>query len=187
MPVGDRARGWEKERPSDATFWADGTETRFAYRGPVQAWWWRLAGWKHAAVKLGTFAAAFASWQGMVHHPYTTTRITALLTGLAGGYALVKVVVWREEWEHARAVVRPLHHALAGVLDAPARPKDWLTVPMDYATNRDAEIVIRVPDDFTASDRDRDDVTRAVEAKLPRLEAPDADWSRLHGHRPRIV
>jgi hypothetical protein len=176
------ARGWEKERLSDATFWADGTLTRHAYWGGPQAWWWRRAGWKRALSKsLTTVVCTVVTW-GMFAHRPGTERVTAVVSGAAAGCALVRFLLWLEIRKHNRDVVRPLHSALSGIFDAPRPPK----IPLDYATNRAAEILLYPPKDFTGGDRDRDDIARALEAKLPRLDSPEIDWSRLHSHKPRI-
>ena len=121
---------------SDATFWADGTVTRHAYYGAAQAWWWRLAGWKIAAVKLGALTAAAAIGWGLLLHRDGTARTLAVLTGGLLGAGLIRLVIWREQWGHYRSVIRPLHHMLAGIVDAPPRPRDWITVPLDYATDK---------------------------------------------------
>src|SRR5215469_8769374 len=179
-------RGWERERLSDATFWADGTDTSFAYWGSWQARWWRRAGWKRALSKTVTAAVCVLVAWGMLAHRAATTRVLAAAVGLVTGWGLIRLFIWREEWRHYRSVIRPLHHMLAGILDAPPAPRDWITVPLDYATDKDAEVVIYPPKGFLGGDRDRDDITRAVETALPGLQEPDIDWSRLHGHKPRI-
>jgi len=174
--------GWERERRSDATFWSDGTTTRHAYWGPAQAWWWRRAGWKRALAKAPVIPAAY----GMLFHRAVTERALAVATGAAGGLGLVRFFTWREQWGHDRAVVKPLACRLTALLDQPVRDRrSWLTVPPDYGTDDAAEIVIGVPEDFTAADRDMEDLTRAVTVSTGWM-APKAE-PVLRSRHPRLV
>jgi len=176
-------RGWEKQHRSDATFWSDGTTAQFAYWGPWQERWWRRAGWKRALSKLVTTIVCAAVAGGMLFHRAGTERVLAVVTGAAAGAALVRFLLWLEVRAHNKDIVGPLNDALTEIFDAPRRP----SVPLDYATNRDMEILLWPPGNFTGGDRDREDVERALTAKLPRLEAPEIDWTRLDSHKPRIA
>jgi hypothetical protein len=171
-----------RRRRSDATFWADGTVTDHAYWGQWQARMWKRAGWKRALARLVVAAVVAGLW----FHRAFTERATAVACGLAAGYGLIRLVLWWENWGHYRQVVRPLHYKLAGFLDAPARPRDWLDIPKDYATNPDAVSHIYPPKDLLGGDRDKEDITLAVQTALPGLQDPDIDWSRLGSHKPRI-
>lgn len=167
---------------SDATFWKDGTEAQPTHWSSNPRWP-RLAGWKRAVITC--WAPWLAAW-AVAAHRAAAERTLAVVCGLAAGLGFIRAVRWREEWQHYRTRVRPLHYALTGTLEAPRRPRDWLAIPADFATNKDAQVVIRPPQGFTASDRDRDDITRAVAAKLPELQDPDVEWL-LSSHKPRIV
>jgi hypothetical protein len=172
-------------RRSDATIWHDGTEAE-PHHWSRNPWWPRLAGWKRAVVMFWVPGAA--GW-ALLFHRGGTERVMAVVAGVLLGCALIRAALWWPEWGHYRSRVRPLHWKLAPLLALPpsTKPGDWLAIPPDYATNRDAEVVLYPPRDFTASDRNRDDVQRAVAVALPELEAPDFDFGALAGHKPRII
>src|SRR6185437_6119403 len=117
---------------------------------------------------------------------YAEWGMALVLGPLAGWQALRAVRAWLAH-RHFRDSYRPLHTALAPVLDIPdaTPPRSWLEVPHDYGRRPDAEIVVYPPEGFTASERARDDVTRAVTAKLG-IEAPESSWE-LDKRPPRIV
>src|SRR5262249_60499301 len=89
------ARGWEREYPSDATIWADGTVTRHARWGPVQAWWGRLAGGKHGAIKLGALTCTAAVARGMLLHRAAAERMLAVITGALTVAGLIRAAIGR--------------------------------------------------------------------------------------------
>jgi hypothetical protein len=125
----------------------------------------------------GTLASAAVLYGLLVARGVTLLA----LAGLAA--AVATVATWRawvlaRQWNHRRLWVRPLHRALAKELDAP---------PTRLAIEPDrSKAVIGLPEEFTASDREREAITRAVTAKLA-IEAPEADWSKLHGKRPQVT
>lgn len=169
---------------SDATFLADGTQAEPHYWGRGnESRWALLAGWKRAAIRL----AAVALVLGLLWYRQPTEWLLAVVLGPATGLLAVRGLRAWFTFEHYREKILPLHYALSPVLDIPpaTRPRTWLTVPADYGRNPDAEIVIYPPDDFTASDQDKQTVTRTVTSKLG-IEAPEASWL-LDGRKPRIV
>lgn len=173
----------QKRPKSDATFWRDGTTTNeHPYWGPAQAWWWKKAGWK----KDGAAALCVLLAWGYVQHPAGTEWLLACtLSPAAGVYA---VVCFRrlQGFRHYWTKVKPLAFALAAVLDQPvSAPRSWLHVPVNYAADPEAEVVIDVPGDFTGADRDMEDVTRAVAAKLA-FPNPQVT-PRLGGRAPCLV
>src|SRR5262249_29917999 len=101
------ARRREREYPSDATIGADGTVTRHGRWGPVQAWWWRLAGWKHGAIKLGALTCTAAVAWGMLLHRAAAERMLAVITGALTGAGLIRLVIWRGQRGEYRAAIRP--------------------------------------------------------------------------------
>lgn len=169
---------------SDATFLADGSHAQPHYWGRgEESRWALLAGWKRAAIRW----AAVGVTAGWMFRREATAWVLAVTLGPAAGLLAVRAVRGIREFGHFRSRVLPLHFALAPTLGVPmaAKPKTWLEIPPDYLARKDAEVVIKLPDDVTGSDGDRKDVARAVTAKLG-MEAPDIDW-RLGGRDPRIV
>ena len=170
-------------RRSDATVFKDGTKdgtdpTHWS-RSP---WWPRLAMWKRAVIR---DVAAAAGWALLIYRA-AALRASAVILGAVLGCGIIRGIRWREEWHHYRTRVRPLAYALAGVLGQPVeKPRLWLAVPQDYATREDAEVVIDVPHGFTGSDRDMEDITRAVTAKLG-FPNPEAE-QKLRSHKPQLI
>jgi len=151
-------------------------------------WWWGSepprvrAGWKHAA-QIAGLALTACSW--LTHRTATEWALVCIL-GPVAGVGLVMCFRRVEEWQHWRTKIMPLAWALVPVLDQPAAgARSWLHVPEDYASNPEAEVTIDVPREFTGADRELDDVTRAVTAKLgfpnPQVTA------RLGGRAPCLV
>ena len=170
-------------RRGDAGFFRDGTREPGLLSpsaDPKTEW----AYWKRAAVFWLVAGLALGWWRWRAG--------TEWVLGIAAGTAAGALAVWAawtvRMWEHHREKEFPLHVALAPVLGIPltTRPREWLEIPVDYATNTEAEVVIYPPGDFTGSDADRQAVTRTVTAKLPEIEAPDAQWN-LGGREPHII
>jgi hypothetical protein len=176
----------QQQRPkpkSDATFWRDGEVNERAFWGAPQAWWWRLAGWKKTAAYL---LAVLLTW-GFITHRTATEWLLALTLGPAAGIAAVRGLRAIVRWEHNRTKVRPLHWALVPRLGLPqsAKPADYLTVPVDYATDLDTEVVIGVGPDFTGEARELEDITRTVSVKLG-IPNPQVT-PRLGGREPCLI
>jgi hypothetical protein len=129
---------------------------------------------------------AAVGW-ALLFHRAAAERTSAVVLGVGLGGVTIVALLRLEHRAHFRSRVRPLHYALAPMLGIEAKPRQWLDVPLDYATNNKAEIVLYVPKEFTGTDRDKEDIERAVTSRLPELEAPDFDWYRLDGMRPRVV
>jgi hypothetical protein len=173
------------KRRSDSTFFAAGTYAEPHYWGRgEESKWALLPGWKRAMFRWIPVLLLLGWWQWRTGTEWTLGIAGGVALGLMALYA---IAAWRD-FGHYRTKMLPLHHALAPVLDIPmaTRPRTWLDVPRDYGERPDAEITVYPPPSFTASDRDKEDVTRAVTAKLG-IEAPDADWSGLAGSKPRII
>lgn len=170
---------------SDSTFFADGTHADPHYWGRGgESKWALLAGWKRAAIRWTCLVVP----AGLLWWRTGTEWVLALLIGPYAGYLGLRAVASWQEFGHYRTKLLPLHYALAPVLEIPmaTKPRTWLDVPHDYGTRPDAEITVYPPDGFTASDRDKEAVTRAVTAKLG-IEAPEPDWSKLAGRKPKIT
>jgi hypothetical protein len=177
----------QKQKParrpkSDATFWRDGTYFKRPY------WWWGdeppkvPAGWKILARVLVLVMVAY----GLAAHRTGTALLLAMVLGTAAG--VYGVVLFRrlQDWGHDRTVVKPLAARVAGVLDqVVADRRSWLAVPQNYSTSDDAKIVVEVPPDFTAAERDMEDITRAVTVSTGWV-APNVA-PELKSRHPRLV
>ena len=73
---------------------------------------------------------------------------------------------------------QPLKRTLAAELGGPP-------ARLEIKADR-SRVVVGLAEEFTASDRDREAITRVVTAKLA-LEAPDVDWSKLTGRKPQVT
>ena len=169
---------------SDATFWAAGAHAEPHYWGRGgESKWALLPGWRRAAIRWSC-VLLLAGWLGWRE---VTEWALVFTIGPALGWYGLRAVREVRAFGHYRSRVLPLHFALAPTLDVPmaTKPRTWLDVPADYGTRQDAAIVVYPGDGFTASDRERADITRAVTAKLG-IEAPDVAWE-LEGRKPRIT
>jgi len=144
------------------------------------------AGWKKVLATGAAVAVAGVTGWGLLTHLLATERGTALVLGAAAGIQLIRGFLWWERFEHDRTVVRPLASRTAGVLDqAVGDRRTWLKVPWDYRINPDATIRIDVPADFTAAERDMEDITRAVTVSTGWV-APQVE-PLLKSRKPRLV
>jgi hypothetical protein len=177
-----KQRPQPKRRKHNATFWRDGTYLE-------QPYWWPgtepprvRAGWKRAA---GVVSLAWLAYS-LVSHPVATERAVLLVLGPVTGVALVLAFRRWQGWEHDRTVIKPLASRLAGVLDQEVRERrQWLDVPPDYGTSDQAKIVVGVPADFTAAERDMEDITRAVTVSTG--WAAPVPSHELKSRHPRLV
>ena len=139
--------------------------------------WHHLPRLHRAGVRTGSTLAALAAGYGLIAARAFTVAVLAVVAacGVAWG-------CWRAyrrvcRWQHHRRWVKPLHRTLTPVLGA-APPR--LEIERDRS-----RVVVGLPEAFTGGDRDREDVTRAVTAKLA-IEAPDATW-KLDGRKPQVT
>lgn len=168
------------KRRSDATFLKDGTDAEASHwsRNP---WWPLLAGWKRAAVRLLPPGMAWC----LLFYRGATERATAVITGLGAGCGLILAYLWWEERDH-RHKVGQFAKAIAAPAGHPAiEARKAVHVPADYRTREDAEVIIDVPHDFTGADRDMEDITRAVTAKLGLLNP--CVTPALNSRNPRLI
>ena len=162
---------------TDATFLRGPTKILHP-RGRLSPHWWHWrAGWHRGVIRLAAVLAACAVVLGLV--VATMITIAALLAAVLAAAAFAGACLWRAAvgWRHHRMWVRPTHRALAAELGAPP-------VRLQIAPDR-SRVELALPEEFTASDRDREAITRIVTTRLA-LEAPDADW-KLTGAKPQVT
>ena len=165
-----------------------------------RSWWHWRPGWHRGAARLAALTAAAALAYGLICDLAVTARCMAACAAAVAGWVAWRVcrgvrrwyracpwdrdhpwqstgealtLPWRHFWHYRR----PLRYALTqelGVL--PGR----IAIAFDRS-----EVTVRLPADFTGSDKGREAVARAVTTKLA-LEAPDPVW-KLHGARPRVT
>ena len=168
-------------RRSDATFWRDGTEAE-AHHWSRNPWWPRLAGWKRAAV---TFWVPLAVGWCVLFRRAATEWASAVIAGVAFGCGLILAYLWWDEREHRRKVTQFAKAIAAPAGYAAIEAPKAVHVPTDYLDREDAEIVVDVPPDFIARDRDMDDITQAVTVKLG-LPNPKVTKA-LDSRTPRLI
>lgn len=162
---------------TDATWLHDGDNVRAWHNHASK--WSRMAHWKRSAIR-NTVAVMIpvTAWD-LRYHTRDTIAILAVLAAVLAFHGTVRAVTWARLWKHHRDYVQPLHYSLTRELGAP--PKR-LEIEPDRTQG-----VIWLPEDFTGvTDRERQAILHVVTTKLG-IEAPDADWSRLTGRKPRVT
>ena len=130
------------QRRTDATFLSAGTKA-----GGVPGWfttgqpgrWAYLPGWKRAAIRWFTVAAA----AGLLVRPLPTTVALGVLAigGAAAGWPRF------QRWRYERRVVRPVYLQLCQYLgtEPGERPGRWLDIPAGFAADPDARVTLVYP------------------------------------------
>ena len=161
---------------TNATFWR--APTKALHPTADKSWWHWRPGHHRSGIRLGAVTTVLAIGAGLI---LDTTLTLVMLAAVALGAALFGLL-WAHgrvrAWQHYRTWERPLHRALTPVLGGP---------PARLAIERDrSAVTLHLPEAFTGDDRDREAIVRAVTTKLA-LEAPDVDWSKLHGKTPLVT
>jgi hypothetical protein len=130
-----------------------------------------------AAIRTGTTILAAMAAAGLVAAPAVTLTALAIAAAAAVALALWKTVRAALAFRFRYRWVRPLHRALTPALGVPPAS---LQVTPDRS-----RVVVALPEGFTGGERDTEEITRAVTAKLA-IEAPDAHWA-LHGKNPQVT
>lgn len=139
---------------TDATAFRRGTKV-LAPNGRTIKWSY-LSRAERAAWRLGTLAVVSSGGYGMAVAP--TVTVDSIYAAGAGGVAYgahrTRRAVRRRK--HYREWVRPLHKALAASptlaplgISTWTDPDTYLSVPVDYATNDQAEVRMKLPEDFS--------------------------------------
>lgn len=146
---------------------------------PVVRWhhWPRL---HRAGVRTVSTFTVFLLLYGLA-----AARTVTLAVLAAAAFVLAALAAWRawylgRRWNHHRRYVRPLRRALIPALSGP---------PPRLAIEPDrSRVKIWLPEEFTGSPREQEDVTRAVTAKVA-IEAPDTEWhlDRRDGRKPCVI
>lgn len=167
---------------TDATFFLPGTKVidhRVSWGDLKPTRWAYLPGWKRALIRLTSVVVLVAAWLW----PWQTA-VTVVV--LAAAFVRWRWPHWRRR-RHERTTVLPLAVALAAQLGlpAPAGRVEWLTVPLDYKTNREAIVTLELPPHFEANPRQQAAINALITARLGgrwdahwRTEELRASWSR---------
>lgn len=130
--------------------------------------WACLPGWKRSAIRLGATSTASAALWGWVEHREATEIVL-----LSAGVLLVALVLLllsqsARQARHYRRYVRPLAVALGPRIGQPetARPGAWLSVPVGFRRQEDAEIRVKLPDKWADHSEARRDIEQVVASKL---------------------
>ena len=149
---------------TDATFLHRGTTKLTALR--VGRWSW-LAGWERAAIRLGIVALLVATtWLYLFHREvlptiarvaFWTTLPLAVVAGvnrIRSRQYHIEYVLPLARWYSAKYVV-PIHDAVARI-----------EVPRGHIDDPDASVTVKLPPDFQATDRIKQDVAGHVAASV---------------------
>jgi hypothetical protein len=151
---------------TDAGWWVPGVK-RVGSGGPVGRWCYRPR-IQRAGIRWAVLAVVVAGLVGLAIRP-------AIVAGAAvvAGVGLAAWLGWRtwrtvRHFRHRRRYVVPLWRVLARVIGvAPTtRPEEHLEIPLDFATNEHAAVVVRMADGFEVTATSRKKVTETVAAKL---------------------
>jgi hypothetical protein len=117
----------------------------------------RASRWAHmrvgyrTAIRTTLSLSLLGTGYGLVEARQLTLRaLLGLSAVLVIGAILAGYRIWREA-RHTATWIKPLHHALAIPAQRPLaiRPKSWLTVPRNFSTSEDAEVIVQLPPDYT--------------------------------------
>jgi hypothetical protein len=182
--MGKKAAGilwwrWFSGHPLDGAHRTNATWTRPATRvlHPTghAVRWHHMPRMHRAAIRSSATIAGLAIAVGLVSERRKTLMILAVMTAAATTYGAVRAWQVLRRFRHYWVYVRPLHRALTVKMGAPPAR---LVVAPDRS-----KVILGLPVEFTGGERDREEITQAVTAKLA-IEAPDQDWSKLSGRHP---
>ena len=183
----DRKRAWawysgavmDGQKHTNATWFmrSHGAKPVLHHTGHA-IWWHHLPRIHRAGGRTSGTLAAYAAYAGLILAPLLTGLALTLLASGGLGYLIWRIVRWLANWKHWRAWGRPTHRALAKKMGAPPAK---LEIARDRST-----VVVGLPEEYVPSDRDKEEIVRAVTTKLA-LQSPAVDWSQLHGQKPQVV
>ena len=131
-----------------------------------------------AGIRTGTTLLVLLAATGLIAAPVVTLAALAAAAAAITVLGLWKAVRAALAFRHHYRWVRPLHRALTPALGVPPAS---LQVAPDLS-----KVVLALPEGFTGGEKPKEEITRAVTAKLG-IEAPDADWSQLHARPPQVT
>jgi hypothetical protein len=170
---------------TDATAFRRGTKSLTKSGRTVR--WSYLSRAERAAWRLGTLALLSSGGYGYAIAP-TATADSVYAVGAAGSaYAARRAERARRMRKHTREWVRPLHLGLVQVLNLPpgVKPSDYLSVPIDYSTNDEAAITVKLPETFISDKVIRFNVESVIAEKLGMSDSV-AQWHTA-GRKPYMT
>lgn len=170
---------------TDATWFRRGTVV--VHHSGRASRWAHLSRAERTGWRLGTAAVFIGVIYGYLIHPLTTTICLAIIVagGITyGAWCLYRAIV---SWRHRRYWVRPLHVALCRVLGVSLKTQmeSYLTVPVDIASNDDAEVRVNLPEGFVGDKTMRQTIETVISEKLG-IRNTVAHW-RVAGHEPYMT
>lgn len=176
------------EARTDAT--AFRRATRITHPSGRASQWAHHSHARRAAMRLSATAGAAGGVAGYFTHPLATEVTAGTVATGAAAEATRRAVRTLKRRQHFREWVRPLHKAIStspaliGLGIHPAiHPETYLSVPVDYATNEEAEIVMRLPEGFSGGAL-KTEIERVIREKLG-LSQTITQW-RTAGHEPYV-
>ena len=132
--------------------------------------WSYLSRAERAAWRLGAVGVLAIGIYGYATEPALTVDVfdVSLIGGIS--YSAYRAYQSMRARQHYRHVIRPLHKALCAspylLVTQATHPDTYLTVPVDYATNEDASVVMRLPEGFAGDGSVKGELVRIIKDKL---------------------
>lgn len=170
---------------TNATFWRKATMQSHPRELKPWAWHW-LAGYQRMLIKVSTFLTVTVGfWGWFWHQDVTEYSVLAmfLLAAVVGGWQGYRTFRLRT---HTREVVKPIHNTLGHHLGYfPARPEEWLTVPLDYYDEDTSGTRVELPPAVPVPAEVQRSITELMSHKLGISDLSVA-W-HLKGSEPYVV
>jgi hypothetical protein len=166
--IGRFAAGYhlDGQRRTDAGFLRRGV--RVLHPTGHASRWAHLRHAERAGIRLACVVLIVATGYGFATDA-TATVVALLVVAVAGlGFGARWAHRQVRELAHVRKYVRPLHVALAPQIGHPlaARPKTWLSVPLDFGQTEGSQIRLRLPQGFLATSEAKRVIMTALADKL---------------------
>ena len=144
--------------------------------------WHHLRRIHRAGIRTGGTFAAYAAYIGLIAATLITGIALTLLASGALGWLGYRAARWLRRYRRYRQWERPTHRSITKELGAtPAKLE--ITYNDD---KRPIGAVVGFGEEYVPGDRGKDSLTRVITTKLA-IEAPAADWSKLHGKKPEVA
>lgn len=130
--------------------------------------WAHLRHVERAGIRLGAVVVILAALFGLAEDTLVTVVILIIVAGAGLGFGTWWTHHQVRVLAHVRKYVKPLHVALAPQIGHPLamRPKNWITIPRDFATTEGAQIQLKLPQGFLGTKEAKQLVMTGLSDKL---------------------